>query len=282
MGFPATPVWLEEDKAEEWEGTSVGTRECRMSSNQPNSTLYINNLNDKLNKEELCLQLYAVFATYGKVIDIVAAKSQKMRGQAFLIFADQAGATSAMRACEGMVFYDKPMRISYAKTKSYATSRKEDPTFVPPKSANASPLVTTKRSREAATDGDRRTKREKHGEDDEEMEIDDDEDDEVGVSNAATKVAPSSVPPQLQRPSPRLLCTNLPQEVTDDVLSVLFQQYQGFQTTQVTWSPSPNAAGARTKMAQVFFENPELASVAKEALNGFSLQKGWEMSVVYI
>lgn len=34
-------------------------------------------------------------------------------------------------------------------------------------------------------------------------------------------VAPSAV----QQPSARLLCTNLPQEVTDDVLSVLFQQY---------------------------------------------------------
>ena len=37
--------------------------------------------------------------------------------------------------------------------------------------------------------------------------------------------APSSVPTQVQQPSIRLLCTNLPQEVTDDVLSVLFQQY---------------------------------------------------------
>ena len=37
--------------------------------------------------------------------------------------------------------------------------------------------------------------------------------------------APSSVPAQVQQPSLRLLCTNLPQVVTNDVLSVLFQQY---------------------------------------------------------
>lgn len=37
--------------------------------------------------------------------------------------------------------------------------------------------------------------------------------------------APSSVPTQVQQPSLRLLCTNLPQVVTNDVLSVLFQQY---------------------------------------------------------
>ena len=79
------------------------------SSNQPNNTLYINNLNDKVNKEELKIQLYALFSTYGKIIDIVASKGQKMRGQAFLVFTDLASATSAMRACEGMPFYDKPM-----------------------------------------------------------------------------------------------------------------------------------------------------------------------------
>lgn len=38
-------------------------------------------------------------------------------------------------------------------------------------------------------------------------------------------VTPTTVPSQVQQPSARLLCTNLPQEVTDDVLSVLFQQY---------------------------------------------------------
>jgi hypothetical protein len=76
---------------------------------QPNTALYINNLNDKINKEELRTQLYALFATYGKLIDVVATKSPKMRGQAFLVFADLAGATAAMRACAGMTFYDKPL-----------------------------------------------------------------------------------------------------------------------------------------------------------------------------
>jgi len=88
------------------------------SSNQPNTTLYINNLNDKVSKDELKLQLLALFATYGKVIDIVASKSHKMRGQAFLVFTDLASATSAMRACEGMMFYDKPL-VGIFITRSY-------------------------------------------------------------------------------------------------------------------------------------------------------------------
>jgi U2 small nuclear ribonucleoprotein B'' len=79
------------------------------SSTQPNTTLYVNNLNEKVNKTELRQQLYALFTTYGKVIDVVALKGQKMKGQAFLVFSELASATSAMRACEGMVFYDKPL-----------------------------------------------------------------------------------------------------------------------------------------------------------------------------
>lgn len=166
------------------------------SSNQPNTTLYLNNLNDKVNKDELRSQLFALFTTYGKIIDIVALKSKKMRGQAFLVFTDLAGATSAMRACEGMVFYDKPLvrtrltryrgkhwtiiqHIDYARTKSWATLRKEDPTFIPPTSANASQLATRngeKRQRdEDMSDGEPQAKREKADDDEEEMEIDDEE-----------------------------------------------------------------------------------------------------------
>lgn len=35
-------------------------------------------------------------------------------------------------------------------------------------------------------------------------------------------------------------------------------------------------------MAQVQFDTAELASVAKEALDGFTLKKGWIMSVAYV
>lgn len=73
-----------------------------------------------------------------------------------------------------------PKRIDYAKTKSYATSRREDPLFVPPTAANASALLTqnAKRQRDGEdADGGRHAKREKpEEEDDEEMEIDDEDD----------------------------------------------------------------------------------------------------------
>ncbi|KIY51623.1 RNA-binding domain-containing protein [Fistulina hepatica ATCC 64428] len=259
------------------------------SSPAPNTTLYINNLNDKINKDEMRLQLYALFTTHGKIIDIVISKTPRLRGQAFLVFTDLASATLAMRSCQGMVFYDKPLRIAYAKTRSYATSRREDPDFVPPNSVHASDIIKNKelkrtRDEDAAHVEARAAKREKAAEhDDEEMEIDDDED--ASASRAPQQhptITSVAVPQSVQQPSSRLLCTNLPQEVTDDVLAVLFQQYRGFQTTQVVQSPTPNADGAGVKMAQVIFESAQLATVAKEALDGFTLKKGWLMSVAYV
>jgi U2 small nuclear ribonucleoprotein B'' len=35
-------------------------------------------------------------------------------------------------------------------------------------------------------------------------------------------------------------------------------------------------------MAQVFFETSELATTAKDGLDGFPLKKGWQMSVAYV
>ncbi|KAH9002427.1 hypothetical protein EDB86DRAFT_2800513 [Lactarius hatsudake] len=237
---------------------------------QPNTTLYINNLNDKINKDEIRSQLFALFTTYGKLVDVVATKTPKMRGQAFLVFTDLASATAALRACDGMAFYDKPMRISYAKSKSHATLRREDPNFVPPNFAHAS---SAKRVREAE-ESEARAKREKAGDEDgEEMDIDDDDE--------APPPAPSTSNTQAQ-PSNKLSCSNLPQEVTNGVLAVLFQQYRGFQTAQVKPSPKPNAAGEKVKTAEVVFENAQLAAAARQMLDGFQLKKGWNMAVTFL
>ena len=86
----------------------------------PSQTLYINNLNEKIKKDALKKSLYSSMSQYGKVLDIVACRGLKLRGQAWVVFADVAASTNAMRQMQGFPFYDKPMRLSYAKTKSDA------------------------------------------------------------------------------------------------------------------------------------------------------------------
>lgn len=80
--------------------------------------LYVRNLPDKLPKDDLKRNLYMLFATYGIIIDIVALKTPKMRGQAHVVFRDIDSSTQAMRALEGFTFFGKDM-VRHAPTTQY-------------------------------------------------------------------------------------------------------------------------------------------------------------------
>lgn len=82
---------------------------------RPNNTIYINNLNEKVKKEELKKSLYAIFSQFGQILDIVALKTLKMRGQAFVIFKEIQSSTNALRSMQGFPFYDKPMVKAFPK-----------------------------------------------------------------------------------------------------------------------------------------------------------------------
>ncbi|MEQ2202848.1 hypothetical protein XENOCAPTIV_017802 [Xenoophorus captivus] len=85
---------------------------------RPNHTIYINNLNEKIKKDELKKSLYAIFSQFGQILDILVARNLKMKGQAFVIFKEINSASNALRSMQGFPFYDKPMRIQYSKTDS--------------------------------------------------------------------------------------------------------------------------------------------------------------------
>ncbi|ORZ34499.1 hypothetical protein BCR44DRAFT_36195 [Catenaria anguillulae PL171] len=75
----------------------------------PISTLYIKNLNTKVNKSELRKSLYSYFSAYGQVLDVVALKTQALRGQAWIVYGDHASAKAALRDAGGKSFFGKPM-----------------------------------------------------------------------------------------------------------------------------------------------------------------------------
>lgn len=92
-----------------------------------------------------------------------------------------------------------PQRIDYAKSKSYATLRKEDPNFVPPTSVHANALAQAQQNGKRPHDGDYAdaepsAKREKADESDEEMEIEDDDD-------SAPQSKPLSTSPHIFKPA---------------------------------------------------------------------------------
>lgn len=59
-----------------------------------------------------------LFSTHGPVLDVVALKTMKMRGQAHIVYRDIQTATQAMRSLDGFDFFgQKIVRHSYPLTK---------------------------------------------------------------------------------------------------------------------------------------------------------------------
>lgn len=87
-----------------------GTIPPKPQSITPNQTLYVRGLpSAQIKKEDLRTALYMLFSTYGPVLDVVALKTDKMRGQAHIVYRDIQTATQAMRALDGFDFLGQEM-----------------------------------------------------------------------------------------------------------------------------------------------------------------------------
>ena len=87
----------------------------------------------KVHRQQALLKkrsLYALFSQYGRILDVVALKTPKLRGQAWVVFVELTAASNAFRQMQNFPFYDEPMRIQYAKTKSDCVA-KVDGSYVP-------------------------------------------------------------------------------------------------------------------------------------------------------
>lgn len=209
---------------------------------RPNQTIYINNLNEKIKKEELKKSLYAIFSQFGQILDIVALKTLKMRGQAFVIFKEISSASNALRTMQGFPFYDKPMKIAYSKTDSDVVAKmkgtfKERPKKIKPPKAPATE--------------EKKDKKKKTG----------------GAENAASNSTAEQPPNQI------LFLTNLPEETNEMMLSMLFNQFPGFKEVRLV----PN----RHDIAFVEFATELQSSAAKEALQGFKITPTHAMKITF-
>ena len=81
----------------------------------PSPTLYVKNLASSIKKPELRQQLYTLFSSYGRVLDVVATRAPGMRGQAFIVFESVSLSSAAKRALDGFVFYGNAIKIDYSR-----------------------------------------------------------------------------------------------------------------------------------------------------------------------
>jgi len=230
----------------------------------PNQTIYVNNLNEKTKKEDLRKSLYAIFSQFGTIMEIIAIKTLKMRGQAFVVFKDIPSATNALRSMQGFPFYDKPMRIAYAKSKSDAVA-KLDNTYVP-----------RERKRERRKQ-EEPTRKKPHKQIRQSVPIIPQPQKEPVSKNgpttesAAPAAGSTTATPEL--PNQILFLSNLPDETTEMMLSMLFQQFKGYKEVRLV--------PGRHDIAFVEFENAEQARTAKETLQGFKITPTHAMTITF-
>ncbi|KAG8737416.1 hypothetical protein FRC10_008195 [Ceratobasidium sp. 414] len=93
---------------------------------EASETLYIQNLNEKINIEQMKSTLRSLFKGYGKILDVVAHGNLRMRGQAFVSFESKEIAAKALKEVKNFPLYAKPMQISFAKSRSDAVVKTLD------------------------------------------------------------------------------------------------------------------------------------------------------------
>lgn len=244
--------------------------------NRPNHTIYINNLNEKIKKEELKKSLYAIFSQFGQILDIIAMKTLKMRGQAFVIFREIQSGTSAYRSMQGFPFYGKPMRIQYSKGDSDVIAKMKGTFVERPQKQKVVPAEGGKKGsrKDKAARAARAAQRAM-----------------APAAPAPTPIAPTPAAPTApappapkptapvaaslpeQPPNNILFLTNLPEETNEMMLSMLFNQFPGFKEVRLV--------PGRHDIAFVEFENDRQSTAAKDTLQGFNITPNNAMKITF-
>ncbi|KAJ2744254.1 U2 small nuclear ribonucleoprotein B'' [Coemansia sp. BCRC 34301] len=264
-----------------------------MASIPPSQTIYFRNLNDKIQKEVLKQTLYSMCIAYGRILDIVALKTTKMRGQAFIVFGDIAASTAALRQLNGRHLFGRAMHVEYALSKSDVVAQ-SDGTFklgevrkhvsaeqrkraLGIRGSDAAEALNKRRTSDNEDDvpTSKRRAMSYESEDGDDMAIaesGDDSEEEIGpVPPKAGNVDEEKSSGAEVRPSATLFVTNLPDTVSVGMLSGLFQQYAGFREVRTV--------PGRGDMAFVEYQSADAAAAARSVLDGFGLAADQAMKV---
>ena len=195
---------------------------------------------------DLKKSLYAIFSQFGQILEIVAMKTLKMRGQAFVVFKEINSATNAMRSMQGFPFYDKPMRIAYSKGDSDIIAKMKGTFQERPKKVQGESKKAKKRAaKEAAGKASGGS----------------------GGGGGGSGHVSDAPPNQI------LFLTNLPEETNEMMLSMLFNQFPGFKEVRLV--------PGRHDIAFVEFENEVQSASARDALQGFKITPTTSMKISF-
>ncbi|KAJ3074225.1 hypothetical protein HDU98_011793 [Podochytrium sp. JEL0797] len=215
---------------------------------EPNNTLYVRNLNEKVAIKTLTTSLEAIFSGFGEIMQIRAKTNIKLRGQAFITFKDVDSATKAMAQVQGFPLFSLPLDIQYARDRNYIFS-------------SADGTLEEHKKRRAEEQAQRALEPKKVR-----SEVP-----TLGATGWFPGGAP--MPAEFLPPNSILFIENLPSETTDEKLAELFQQVPGFKEVRLV--------PGKSDIAFVEYETEGQATMAKQQLHQFQILPEREIRVTY-
>lgn len=203
-------------------------------------TLYVRNLNEKVSVNTLRRLLKDVFAKFGDVVLITAHKNLRMKGQAFVTFANLEQSAKALAELQLYELFQRPIDIQYAKNNSdefHITVKKD------------TGVVEKRKQQKAARQLDSRTGKRKGTEDSE----------AAGTSGATKQPAKKKIKIEDWKrlpPNKVLLLQNTNADL-DEPLQLYFEAFQGFISTRLVRARN---------LAFVEFESEEFSRACLEGV----------------
>jgi len=214
--------------------------------------------------------LQEIFSEYGEIIEIIAKKNLKAKGQAFIVFDKIESAQKAIEEVQGFELFDKPMQLAFAKTRSDATVKKsgDEEEFEAhrrrrvaekDKKKAAEAVEESKRLKRSAAaagpipDANSRPAKVSRG---------------VGLKSSNPASA-AVIPDEYLPPNKILFVQNLPEDYDIDALTSIFGRFDGFREVRLV----PGRRG----IAFIEYESEGGAISAKENTAGMTLGEGGQV-----
>jgi RNA recognition motif-containing protein len=202
------------------------------------------------------------------VIEINSHHTYKLRGQAWVIFDTLSGATKAQKDLNGFVFYGKPLRVLFAKSKSDVVAKAQG-TFVPrPKRKLQEDIDREKEEKEKERERKKQKTTDKSTDKKEKKKT---EDSESSAAPSSSSAPAADIPAP---PNSKLFVEHLPDVANEKMISELFK-FPGYQSCLVVDVPN------KGKVAFIQFQEIFQATTAMDALQGFKVSPSDLMKITY-
>jgi U2 small nuclear ribonucleoprotein B'' len=219
-------------------------------------SVYVQNLEERVKLETLVDALRTIFSEFGNVVDIVAKKNLRAKGQAFIVYDNAESAKEAIEEINGFDLFEKPMKLALARSRSDKTVEL---------TGSQEELENHKRHRQAEKDK-RKAEEEQRQSNKRASGAADNRPAKAAKSSglkSTSAAAANSVLDEFLPPNKILFVQNLPEDYDIEALTSVFGRFEGFREVRLV----PGRRG----IAFVEYEAEQGAITAKENTAGLNL-----------